>query len=232
MRVRAITPIHVDAAELERRRRRYRRLAPPGIRIDLDDLGDGPEVPRALDTADDIRRSEELVIAQVRRTDPGGYDAVLPDCVLDPGVGVGVPSPAPVFGLLRLSAHLLAATGTPIAAVARNAAIADELARKADSYGLGGVLTGVRVLGLAVSDIPDEAAWAGAISRAVHDVDAAVVLNGCSAVEVEPGDGGPRVVDPTATALRALGLLADLGLASGPARAAAAPGAATDVVRS
>jgi Asp/Glu/hydantoin racemase len=214
MRVLAITPIHVDADELERRRRRYQRLAPPGVSVHLDDLGDGPEVPRALDTVDDIRRSEGLVTAQIRRTNPGEYDAVLPDCVLDPGVDAGGDLPVRVFGILQLSAHLLAATGERLAAVARNDAIANELARKAASYGLGGQLTGVRVLGLEVADIADDAAWAGAISRAADGIDAAVVINGCSAVDVAGGGGGPRVVDPTATALRVLGLLADLGLAS------------------
>lgn len=220
MRVRAVTPIHVDAAELDRRQRRYRRLAPPGVSVHLDDLGGGPAVPRALDSAEDIRRSEELVIAQVRRTDPAEYDAVLPDCVLDPGVDAGEAFPVPVLGILRLCAHLLAATGEPFAAVARNDAIADELARKTASYGLAGHFTGVRVLGLRVSDIPDDAAWAGAISRAVDGIDAAAVINGCSAVDVAPVRGAPRLVDPTATALRMLGLLAEVGLAgtaSGPA---------------
>jgi Asp/Glu/hydantoin racemase len=214
LRIRAITPIHVDDAELERRQRRYERLAPSGISVHLDDLGDGPEVPRALETLDDIRRSEALVAAALRDTDPGLYDAALPDCVLDPAVGVpGEAAPVPVFGILRLSAHLLAATGERLAAVARNEAIAAELARKAGEYGLGSQLLNVRVLGLGVEDIPDDAAWATAISRAVAGLDAGAVINGCSAVEVPPTESGhARVVDPTAIALRVLGLVAELGI--------------------
>jgi len=212
MRVRAITPIHVDAGELARRQRRYDTLAPPGVCVHLDDLGDGADVPRALETVDDIRRSEALVRAQLRRTDPAEYEVVLPDCVLDPAVDADPDQPVPVLGILRLATHLLAATGQRFAAVARNRAIADELARKVAGYGLGDLLTDVRVLGLEVSQIPDDTAWAGAIRRAVAGTDAPVVINGCSAVEVAQRDERPRVVDPTAAALRMLGLVGDLDL--------------------
>jgi Asp/Glu/hydantoin racemase len=217
LRIRAITPIHVDDAELERRQRRYERLAPSGISVHLDDLGDGPDVPRALESPDDIRRSEALVAAALRDTDPGAYDAALPDCVLDPAVGGPADgAPVPVFGILRLSAHLLAATGERFAAVARNEAIAAELARKAGEYGLRSQLRDVLVLGLGVEDIPDDAAWATAISRAVAGLDAGAVINGCSAVEVAPTDSGhARVVDPTAIALRVLGVVAELGSTPG-----------------
>ena len=211
MRIRAITPIHIDADELERRRARYARLAPEGVSVHLDDLGKGPEVPRALDTAVDVRLSETLVLAEARRTDFDAYDAVLPDCVLDPGVGDA--ADVPMLGILQLSAHLLASTGQRVAAVARNEPIAAELERKAVGYGLAAQLTNVRVLGLDVTDIADDAAWGAALARATIDLDATLVINGCSAVEVRDDAGeGPRVVDPTAVALRVLGLLVELGL--------------------
>ncbi|MGH3366040.1 MAG: hypothetical protein ACRDOY_02430 [Nocardioidaceae bacterium] len=211
MRIRAITPIHIEADELERRRTRYARLAPEGVLVHLDDLGSGPEVPRALDTTNDVRRSETLVLAEVRRTDFEAYDAVLPDCVLDPGVGEA--HDVPMLGILQLCAHLLASTGQPVAAVARNEPIAAELERKAVLYGLAGQLTGVRVLGLDVSDIADDAAWGAALARGTAGLDAPLVINGCSAVDVRDDSGrGPGVVDPTALALRVVGLLVELGL--------------------
>jgi allantoin racemase len=211
MRIRAITPIHIDADELKRRRARYARLAPEGVFVHLDDLGEGPEVPRALDTTEDVRRSESLVLAEARRTNFEAYDAVLPDCVLDPGVGDA--AEIPMLGVLQLSAHLLAATGQRVAAVARNEPIAAELERKAVGYGLAGQLAQVRVLGLDVTDIADEAAWGAALARATAGLDASLVINGCSAVEVRDAAGeAPRVVDPTALALRVLGLLIELGL--------------------
>ena len=221
MRIRAITPIRVGAAELARRQHRYDRLCPPGLSISLVDLPDGPEVPRALDTADDVRRSERLVAEEANRTSPEEFDAVLPDCVLDPAVGVVADAPVPVVGMLRLTAHLLAGFDRPFAAVTRNQVIADELAAKAAAYGLGDRLTDVRVLGLDVSAIPDDAAWADALAAAVGDLPVAAVLNGCSAVEVHPSDGGPVIIDPTRTALHLLGIAADLGLV--PRSAVAAP---------
>jgi len=41
------------------------------------------------------------------------------------------------------------------------------------------------------------------------------VINGCSAVDVTPEGSGPRVLDPTATALQVLGLVGDLRLLPG-----------------
>lgn len=221
LRIRAITPIHVDAPELARRQRRYERLAPAGITVHLDDLGDAADVPRALETEDDVRLSERLVIAEVLRTDPEHFDAVLPDCVLDPAVGVTPEAPLPVLGLLRLSTHMLAGVGQPFAAVARNQAIADELARKIATYGLGENFADVRVLGLSVTDIADDDTWAAAISQSVADLAVGSVVNGCSAVDVHVHGAGPRIVDPTAAALRALSLADELGLlaASGAGKA-------------
>jgi len=213
VRIRAITPIRVGATELARRQRRYRRLSPAAIEVTLVDLEDGPDVPRALETEDDVRRSERLVVAEARRTNAEEFDVVLPDCVLDPGVGVGADTPVPLVGILSLTAHLLAGTGARFAALTRNEAIAAELAAKVRDYGLADRLTEVRVLGLDVATIPDDSAWADAIGRAVGDLPVATVVNGCSAVELQPHRSGPVIVDPTATALRVLGLVAESGLA-------------------
>lgn len=180
MKIRAMTPIHVADDELERRRHRYRVLAPPGVSVELFDLGDGPGVPRALETDEDVRRSEALVVEALRATATGAYDAFLPDCVLDPGTGA--PGPVPVLGLLRLSSHLLGALGRSFAAVARNQAI------------------------------DDEATWAASVGGAVADLEVGAVLNGCSAVDVTADGSGPRVIDPTATALQVLGLVGRLEL--------------------
>ncbi len=216
-RIRAITPIHVAADELARRADRYRRLAPPGIGVDLEDLGDSAGVPRSLETAEAIRASEDLVIDRLGRTDPSRYDASLPDCVLDPGIGVGRHYPVPTFGLLQLTAHLLAGLGGTFGAVARNEAISAELARKVTVYGLGNLLAGVATLGLSVADIADDERWATAVAGSVADLDVRTVINGCSAVQVRPAFG-PVILDPTATALRVLGAALDAGVLPTAAR--------------
>lgn len=202
MRIHAVTPIHVDSDELARRQERYDALCPPGVSVELHDIG--PDAPRALNTADEVRESERRVVAALRAAPPG-YDALLPDCVLDPGVGQ-LSGELPVVGILRLSLGWQVLTGRRTGAVARNEAIADELAAKVAEYGWAGSFTGVRVLDLDVEAIADARRWNDAVGGALATLEedgAAAVINGCSAVEV-PARPGLPVVDPTALALRVL----------------------------
>ena len=224
MRVLAVTPLHVDGPELARRQRRYDRFAPAGVSVRLENLGHGSHIPRALDTPEDITASEAAVIQRFRNIgDPDLFDAYLPDCVLDPGVGRPLEGiDRPLFGLLRMSAHFLAGRGGRVGALARNAAIAAELDRKLVSYGLGLQAGPTAVLGLSVENIADDQTWARAVDATVCDLRADYVINGCSAVDVLTGGGGPLVVDPTALALTLLGvpLHADSPTGSQPVSAA------------
>lgn len=217
MRVKAITPMRVGADEIARRQKRYDRLAPDGMSITLFDLPASPATPTALDTDDDIRASERLVIEAALDTDPARFDAILPDCVLDPGVPeLDRRSPLPVLGITRLAAGLLASLGRPFGAVTRNEAIGREFAAVVARYGLV-CFTGVEVLGLSVADISDDALW----SAAVADVAAAsaragvsTILNGCSAVELTETATAVSIVDPTALALQLAGLASARGYLS------------------
>ncbi|MDN5917615.1 MAG: hydantoin racemase [Pseudonocardia sp.] len=212
MRIYAVTPIHVDGPELIRRQARYDALSPAGVEVVLHDIG--PDAPRALETAEQIRASEVLVgraLADV----PREFDATLPDCVLDPGVPApGVPAPGepepgrPKLGLLRAGLGSAVMAGARTAAVARNRAIADELEARVRAYGWSDTFCGVTVLDLAVSDIEDPVRWARAVRPALDrakDAGASVVLNGCSAVDVGPDeDGLPTLLDPIAAGLAAI----------------------------
>jgi allantoin racemase len=204
MRIYAVTPIHVGADELARRQVRYDALCPPGLQVELHDIG--PDAPRALDTAEEVRESERRVIDALTAA-PVGYDALLPDCVLDPGVEQ-LRGRLPAVGILRLSMGWQVLTGRRVGAVARNKAIADELAGKVTAYGWSGSFTGVRVLDLDVHAIADTQRWNDAVGAALESLGhdgAAAVINGCSAVDVPPGSSSPvQLVDPTALALRVL----------------------------
>ncbi|MGC7094948.1 aspartate/glutamate racemase family protein [Amycolatopsis lurida] len=205
MRALAITPIHLPPEEIGRRQSRYDRLAPPGLRIELRDVG--PEAPSALDTDGSVRDSERAVAAALAAAD-GDWDVAFPDCVLDPAVPDRVAiGPRPVHGLLKLSASHLAAKGERFGAVVRNQAIGAELRWRLAAYGLTSNLVGVRVLDLPFEAIADTAAWNAALGEAVRGLaeqGATAVLNGCSAVDVIPADLPARVVDPTALALTVL----------------------------
>jgi Asp/Glu/hydantoin racemase len=204
MRLLAITPIVVDGAELERRQRRYDALAPAGVTIVLEHLGEGP---RALETEADVRASERALLARYRAVDPEGWDGYLPDCVLDPVVGLDHGLPRPVFGLGRLASAFVAGQGARLGAVARNQAIAAELDRKLAEYGLA-TAGPTTVLDLSVEDISDDVAWTAAVDSRVADLDCDFVLNACSAVEVAEQRRAPYLLDPTRTALAMLALRA------------------------
>lgn len=205
MRIYSVTPIHVDDDELARRQARYDQLSPEGITIELHDIG--PDGPTALDTEDEVRASEALVAARLRVAAQGGYDGVLPDCVLDPAVeGLGGVLEVPVLGLLQLSVGHSIAQGHRVGAVTRNRVIAKELQARVEAYGWADSFVGVEVLDLDVHAIADTDRWDEALRGAVQTLAAAGavdVINGCSAVEVSSDEvGGAHVVDPTALALR------------------------------
>lgn len=204
MRVKAITPIHVPAAELRRRQRRYDAHSPEGVTVELVNLPPDDDVPRALDDAAAIRASDRLVAGEAERTDPARFDAVLADCVLDPGIGAS--APVPVLGITRLVAGHLAGHGERFAAVTRNAAIGAELVARIEADGHADHFDRLVVLGLEFDDITDEAVWDAALDdvRAqLAGTGVAAIVNGCSAVEVGAADGIP-VIDPTRLALRLL----------------------------
>lgn len=214
MRIKAITPMRVGAEEIDRRQERYDRLAPAGMSVTLFDLPAGPDTPTALDTDDDIRASERLVVEAALDTDPTRFDAILPDCVLDPGVPeLDQRSPLPVLGITRLAAGLLASLGRPFAAVTRNEAIGRELAAVIARYGLAH-FAGVEVLGLSVTAIADDVVWSAAVAdvaAASARAGVATILNGCSAVELTGTATAVPIVDPTALALQLVGLAATRG---------------------
>ena len=214
MRLLAITPIVVDDAELERRQRRYDELAPDGVTVVLEHLGEGP---RALDTDGDVRASEQALLERYRAVDPEGWDGFLPDCVLDPVVGLDHGLPRPVHGLARLASAAVLEKGERMAAVARNDAIAKELDRKMEEYGVR-LVGPTTVLDLTVEDIADDAAWAAAVGSRTADLDCDVVFNACSAVEVADQHRAPLLLDPTRTALARLALMGDPSATGGAAR--------------
>lgn len=206
MRIHAVTPIHVSQAELARRQARYDALCPAGVVVDLRDIG--ADAPTALDTEQQVRDSEGLVLAALRDA-PDTADAVMPDCVLDPGVPELLRGDRPVVGLLRTSVGWSRLMGRGVAAVTRNEAIATELSRQVAVYGYDDVFTGVDVLDLDVEAIHDAARWAATlepVARRLGGAGAGDLVNGCSAVDLpREADAWPvRVVDPTQLTLRLL----------------------------
>lgn len=214
MKVRAITPIRVGNEELQRRQARYDRLAPDGWQITVEDLPAAG--PAQLGSREDIERSEAVGVAAALGPASAGFDAVMSDCVLDPGLAqLEAHGGTPVVGLTRLSAMFLASLGVRFGVVTRNQTIAAEFAETVNRYGVGDSFGGAYVLDLSVEDIADTARWNAAILAAAESAKAdavSVLLNGCSAVEVTIVAAGVTVVDPTALALKVASLGVNEGL--------------------
>ena len=145
------------------------------------------------------------VFHSVRDTHADGF---LPDCVLDPCAEEADSFARPLYGLTRLTASFYASQGHRIGALARNDAIAAELDRRLGFYGI--VAEATEVLGLGVHDIADAGAWGRAVSEHARTLRCTIAVNACSAVDLVDPPTSPQVVDPTATALRLLGLRSDL----------------------
>jgi len=209
MHIRAITPITVSREEIQRRQARYDRLAPENLRIALENLPAEASAPTQLASNEDLARSEQLNIELGTQTDSSQFDALLLDCVLDPGLSaLEIETKVPVFGITRLSATFLASLGITFAVMTRNQVIADEYSATIARYGLEASYRGAYVLDLDIADIADTEKWNAAVTHVAKSAsakDVSVLFNGCSAVETTVDGSGVAVVDPTSLAMRLLG---------------------------
>jgi len=218
LRVKAIAPLYLAPEEVVRRQLRYGRLGAGHAQVTLFNLDE--DAPCQLNTPEDIAESEKAVWEEIARTDARQFDVILPDCVLDPGVGEVGESPVPLVGILRLAAGHLASLGESFAAVTRNQAIGDELRRKIVGYGLGAYLTSVELLDVDFCFVSDHSGWAAAMEPVCETIarnGVTRLLNGCSAVEIPDRNlGGVVVVDPTELAIQLLGTAQNAGLFRNP----------------
>ena len=205
MRLLSITPITVTETELARRQARYDKFAPTGLTVVLRNLNQ--PAPRALDQQSDVIESDTCLARDLETIDLTRFDAVLPDCVLDPGFRQN--QDPLIVGMLESVVSHLASAGHKIGAVTRNPAIGAELVRRISEYGFDKEFVGLEVLNLSFDAISDDATWNSALRRALVALEAkgaTAVINGCSAVDVDESGLKLKVVDPTELALQ---LIAD-----------------------
>lgn len=207
IRLKAIAPLRLDAQEVKRRQHRYETLGGNKFVITLVNL-DSPDAPTRLDSQADIRRSEQLVYEEMLRTTAEDFDAIIPDCVLDPAVGDNFGAPVPVYGILQLTSQELHEASRRYLGVTRNQAIGDEFTRRLVDYGFADDLAGITVLDIDFCFISDHHGWAEAMLPTATQALAAgveTIVNGCSAVDIDdPKIGSVEVIDPTAMALERL----------------------------
>ena len=201
MKVVSITPIHVTDKELARRQERYQRLAPAGVTVELRNLSH--QSPVALDNKNDVQSSDSNLASDISEINADSYDVLLPDCILDPGFRQNR-SETTVGMLDSVMKHLVDA-GNKIGAVTRNDSIGEELVRRVGEYGYADNFVGLEVLNLSFDAINDEEEWHRALKIAVDrlaEKGATVVINGCSAVNVDQSQLQLPVVDPAELVLQ------------------------------
>jgi Asp/Glu/hydantoin racemase len=197
-----VMPVFVGPAELERRQRRFQAMLPASWDVRLVDLSQASSVPHGLDSEADIAASSEAVLAEIERIEERPRRWILPDCILDPGVGEArAAGRSRVVGVTALTSARLRELDSPFVAVTRNQPITNAYHRMLANLDIPNY-RGAVSLELGFSDGHDGPATAEAIQRVVATQPEAkagrtVVLNGCSAVDV-PSDPSRawRVIDP------------------------------------
>jgi Asp/Glu/hydantoin racemase len=201
MKVLSITPIHVTEEELKRRQARYERLAPAGITVELRNLSE--QSLNALEKDSDVRASDFALLADASEINLEIGEVLLPDCILDPGFRQN--ASATTIGMLESVMGHLVAAGGKVGAVTRNESIGNELVRRVGEYGFADHFVDLEVLNLSFDAINDEEHWHRALKIAVDRLaakGATVVINGCSAVNVDQSQLSIPVVDPAELVLK------------------------------
>lgn len=150
LRVKIISPIKIDEADLRRRRMRYSSHAGPDTNIEVFNL---PEGPTSLSTPGDILFCEHAVFQEGMRTDKNDFDAILIDCVFDPAVSaLKEQAPMSVFGPMQVTLPLVLLVADKFSFVARAERQTLWLADLARRYGYGGSMASARFLGISYQE--------------------------------------------------------------------------------
>lgn len=145
-RIKIISPIKVDEADLRRRQTRYSQCAGPNTTIEVVNLEEGPS---ALNTPGDMLFCEYAVYQEGAKTSSEDFDAILIDCVFDPAVdAVAEHTGLPTFGPMRTTLPLVPLVAPNFAIVSRAQKQCDMISQLVKRYGYGDYLTSTRALGI------------------------------------------------------------------------------------
>ena len=221
MRIQVVTPIStVGLRSLED----FRPYVAPGTEVSHVLLESGPatiesHVDEALAVPEVLRR----VVAAER----AGVDAVVIDCMGDPGLEAARELVSiPVLGPAQSGMHVAAMLGHSFSVLATQQAVVPMTTDLARRYGLAGKLASIRTVDLPVLELEDEerlrTAMTGQALRALREDGAHVLLLGCTGMSgwaprlaatlADLGHPGIPVVDPVAAALRTAEALVGQGL--------------------
>ena len=176
-RVKIISPIKIDEADLRRRRMRYGEYAGADTQIEVFNL---PEGPPTLDSLGDMLFCEHAVFQAGMETSPDDFDAVLIDCVFDPAVAaLRDECPVPTFGPMQATLPLVDLVATRFSYVARAERQTAWLAEIAQRYGYGNRLASSRALGITYAEARNPNTFDSYMSQ---EIKKAIVEDGAQAI--------------------------------------------------
>lgn len=176
-RVKIISPIKIDQADLERRQVRYGQTASPDTLITVCNL---PEGPTTLDTVADIVACEYAVFQVGADTRAEDCDAMLVDCVFDPAVdNIQTHTGIPTFGPMRTTLSLVHLVAQNFAIISRTPKQCEMMTDVIRRYGYVHSLVGTRPLGITYAQARQPAVFTQAM---VQQIELAVQKDGAQAI--------------------------------------------------
>lgn len=219
--VRLITPITTLGFRNEES---LASIGGPGLRISLAQIEQGPA---SIESAYETAFAEPATILKIIEAEREGVDAVVIDCMADPGLaGAREAVSIPVLGPSQTSMHLAAMLGHTFSVLTVLPRLRPQFETLAAVYGLKGKLASVRAVDIPVLELEDDivatqAKLVSVAEAAIHEDGAHAIVFGCTglmgcAAAVRSGllsrGLDVPVIDPIPATMRLAGAIVDSGL--------------------
>jgi allantoin racemase len=183
--------------------------------------------PASIESEFDEALALPDTIAKILEAERSGADAIVIDCMGDPGMNAGREvTDIPVLGPCHTSMHVAALLAHRFSIVTVLDSVVPMLEDLASKYGLDSKLASIRVVNIPVLELDDHGRMMdGLFEQSVKAIDedgAHAIVFGCTGMRgcaealqarlEEAGYGGIPVIDPVVTAFKIAEALVDLGL--------------------
>lgn len=221
MHIRVVTPITTAGFTTAQDFEVYAR---PDTQVSQTNLDIGPA---SIESAFDEAVALPDTIAKIMAAEADGCDAVVIDCMGDPGMDAGREATGiPVLGPCQASVHVAAMLGMTFSVVTVLDSVVPLFHDMAHKYGVAQKLASVRVVDIPVLELDDHERMVCSLVdesvKAIEEDGAHVIVFGCTGMRgcadriqrtlVERGYDGIPVIDPSVMAFKLAEALVDLGL--------------------
>jgi len=218
MKLKIIAPIVIGREHCESQERKYRSALRSGTEVHVVSVTSGPSELTGYATS---VMSDYGVLLEGQKAKEDGFDAVVPDCTLDPaGKALKERCGVPVALPLEASIHVAALLGSRFSVLALDKMQSKMFGSKIEEYGLASKLASVRSLDLVPEESRNEATVLEKVlkagQKAVEDDGAEVIILGCTTIvglrkKIEEKLGVP-VIEPGVMAAKMAEVFVDLDL--------------------